>query len=76
MPHCDALRGHSPHTDAADVIGRPPPWPKPPEALEDPSTYPTCPLEHYDAHTHHKAGQCRCTRAIPARRVCSSRRSP
>ena len=23
MPHCDALRGHSHHTDAADMIGRP-----------------------------------------------------
>ena len=69
-------RGRSPHTDAAVVLGRLPPWSKPPEALEDPSTCPTCPLEHYDAHVHHRPGLCRCTRATPARRLCSSRRSP
>ena len=69
-------RDHSHLTDAAIVLGRPPPWSKPPKALEDPSTCPTCPLEHYDAHAHHKPGLCRCTRATPAHRLCSSRRSP
>jgi len=62
---------------------RPPPWLKQAAAVakatggpEDTSTCPTCPLEHYDAHAHHKPGLCRCTRATPTRRLCSSRRSP
>ena len=53
---------------------KPPPWPKPPGAPEDLPTYPTSPLEHHDAHTHHKPGLCRCTRASPVRRSCSSSR--
>ena len=46
---------------------KPPPWPKPPGALEVPSTCPTSPLEHRDAHTHHMSGFCCCHRAIPVR---------
>ena len=69
-------RDRSHLTNAAVVLGRSPPWPRPPEALEDPSTCPTCPLEHYDAHAHHRTGLCRCTRTTPACRLCSSRHSP
>ena len=47
---------------------KPPPWPRPPEALEVPSTCLTSPLEHCDAHAHHMTGFCRCHRAIPVRR--------
>ena len=47
---------------------KPPPWPRPPEALEVPSTCPTSSLEHRDGHAHHMTGFCRCHRAIPVHR--------
>jgi len=47
---------------------KPPPWPRPPEALEVPLTCPTNPLEHRDAHAHHMIGFCCCHRAIPMHR--------
>ena len=60
-PTTTLLQGRSRLIDAAVVLGNPPLWPKPPEALEDPSTCPTCPLERCVAHAHHRIGLCRST---------------
>ena len=59
------LRGRSRLIDTAVVLEKPPPWPKPPEPLQDPSPCQTYPLEHCVAHAHHRTGLCHSLAPFP-----------